>query len=74
MPEFAVPIFVAAAVAVLVGAAFVFGPSVGMKWFGKLPGDFRVEGRNATLFFPIATCIVLSLILTALLFVASRLR
>jgi hypothetical protein len=34
---------------------------------GKLPGDFIFKGKNYTVYFPLATGIVLSLILTFLL-------
>ncbi len=34
--------------------------------FGRLPGDFSVRTGNATLYFPLATSIVVSIILTLL--------
>ena len=34
------------------------------KWLGRLPGDVRIERGNFSLYFPIVTCIVVSLILT----------
>ena len=34
---------------------------------GKLPGDIRIEGRHGTFVFPVVTCMVASLILTAIL-------
>jgi hypothetical protein len=36
----------------------------GLSWFGKLPGDIRIEGKNATVFIPIASMIVVSLVLS----------
>ena len=38
----------------------------------RLPGDFVLEGRNWKFFFPIATSIVLSLVLTVLINVFAR--
>jgi hypothetical protein len=35
--------------------------------FGRLPGDFTVRRGNATFYFPLATSIILSIILTLLL-------
>jgi hypothetical protein len=35
-------------------------------WFGRLPGDILIEKKNYTLYFPLATSILLSLILTLL--------
>lgn len=34
------------------------------KWLGRLPGDIRIERGNFSLYFPIVTCVVVSLILT----------
>ncbi|HEY2712632.1 MAG TPA: DUF2905 domain-containing protein [Chthoniobacterales bacterium] len=39
----------------------------GGKWLGQLPGDIRIERGSFGLYFPIVTCIVLSLILTLLM-------
>lgn len=39
---------------------------------GGLPGDVRIEGQRFSLYFPIATCIVLSIVLTLLLNVIAR--
>ncbi len=35
-------------------------------FFGKLPGDIKIEKENFSFYFPIATCIVLSILLTLL--------
>jgi hypothetical protein len=35
--------------------------------FGRLPGDFTLRRGNATFYFPLMTCIVISIILTVLL-------
>ena len=37
------------------------------KWFGRLPGDIRVEKKNVTFYFPIVTMIIISLVITILL-------
>jgi len=34
------------------------------KWLGRLPGDVRIERGNFSFYFPVVTCIVISLILT----------
>jgi hypothetical protein len=48
----------------VVGAA-VWG--LGRAGFRGLPGDIRYEGGNVRFYFPIVSCIVLSVILTALM-------
>ena len=42
--------------------------------FGRLPGDIVYRGKNTTFYFPLATCILLSVVLSVILFVISRLR
>ena len=56
----------------LAGLFLYLGGSFG--WLGKLPGDIRVERENFRFYFPITTSILISLILTALLYLLSRLR
>jgi hypothetical protein len=36
------------------------------KWLGRLPGDIRIEREHSAFYFPIVTCIVLSIILSLL--------
>ena len=43
-----------------------------IPWFGKLPGDFFYRGRNLTFYFPLATCIVISIILTLIMMFINR--
>lgn len=64
---------------VLAGIALVvLGILVGLApqipWLGRLPGDVRIERPGFRLYFPIASCLLLSLVLSALLYVLSRLR
>ncbi|HVM92875.1 MAG TPA: DUF2905 domain-containing protein [Terriglobales bacterium] len=41
---------------------------------GRLPGDIFYRGKNTTFYFPLATSIVLSVLLSLLLFLISRFR
>jgi hypothetical protein len=41
---------------------------------GRLPGDFTWRGRHTTVWFPLGTCIVLSVVLSLIFFILSRLR
>jgi hypothetical protein len=43
-----------------------------IPWFGKLPGDFRIERENFSLYFPLGTCLLLSLLLSLLLWLFRR--
>lgn len=39
---------------------------------GRLPGDFLIRGKNATFYFPLATSIVVSLLLSAILYLIRK--
>jgi hypothetical protein len=34
------------------------------RWLGRLPGDIRVERGNSGFYFPIVTCVVISIVLS----------
>lgn len=53
-----------AAVLAIVGAGLLLAGRLGV---GRLPGDLVFRGRHTTVYVPIVTSIVLSLVLTALL-------
>lgn len=39
---------------------------------GRLPGDFTWRGRNTTVYFPLATCIIVSVVLSLIFWILSR--
>ncbi len=41
---------------------------------GRLPGDIIYRGKNTTFYFPLATSILVSVVLSAVLFLISRLK
>ena len=47
---------------VLIGFALWTG--FGAGWLGRLPGDIRIERENSAFYFPIVTCIIISIILS----------
>ena len=44
------------------------------KWLGRLPGDIRIEREHSAFYFPIVTCIILSIVLSLLLSIFSIFR
>ena len=44
------------------------------KWLGRLPGDVRIERQHSAFYFPIVTCIILSIVLSLLLSIFSIFR
>lgn len=59
---------------VLVGAWLLLGSRMPawLAWIGRLPGDIAVERENVRFYLPITTSIVLSLVLTLVLWVFGR--
>jgi membrane protein implicated in regulation of membrane protease activity len=55
----------------LLGLLFLGGSR--LSWFGHLPGDIHLQSERLSCFFPLATGLLLSLILTVLLNVLLRL-
>jgi hypothetical protein len=45
-----------------------------LTWLGKLPGDIRIEGEKGGFYFPITTCILLSLLVTLIFKIIQWLR
>jgi len=39
---------------------------------GRLPGDFVLKGKNSTIYFPLMTCLVLSVLLSVVSWLLSR--
>jgi Protein of unknown function (DUF2905) len=37
-----------------------------VPWLGRLPGDIHIQRGNWTLYFPLATCLIISVVLTLL--------
>ena len=55
---------------ILVGAATILLGK--MPWLGRLPGDIYIERRNFTFFFPLTTSILISVMLSLVLYFLSR--
>ncbi|MGC9329718.1 MAG: DUF2905 domain-containing protein [Candidatus Hinthialibacter sp.] len=70
MPELGKFFIILGCLAVLIGLALTAAPHI--PWLGRLPGDLHYRGKNVHLFFPITTCIILSILLTILLSIFRR--
>ena len=57
---------------VIAGAGLLIWSGVGRGWFGQLPGDISVSRPGFSLHFPIVTCILISLILTVVMWLFRR--
>ena len=43
-----------------------------VPWIGRLPGDIHIQRGNFIIYFPLATSLLLSVVLTLLLYVVGR--
>ncbi len=55
------------------GVFLFFGARLPFR-LGRLPGDIAYHGRNSTFYFPIVTCLVISVALTLLFWLLSLFR
>ena len=51
---------------VLCAVGLLLWSGFGRGWFGRLPGDIHYTKGNFSFHFPIVTCLIISLVLTAL--------
>lgn len=58
-------------VMVLIGLFLLVGDRLPFKP-GQLPGDFMWRNRNTTVYFPLATCLILSLIASLICWLIQR--
>lgn len=52
---------------VLVIIGVILWSGFGRSWLGRLPGDIHVTKGNFTFYFPVVTCILLSILLTIIM-------
>jgi hypothetical protein len=57
----------------LLGGGLYLSAKLGLP-LGRLPGDIRIEGENGTFYFPLATSILVSILLTLLLNIIAHWR
>jgi hypothetical protein len=55
-----------------IGLVWILVPSI--PWLGRLPGDTRIERENFRFYFPLVTCLLLSLLLSLVVWVIRLLR
>ncbi|MBW1927212.1 MAG: DUF2905 domain-containing protein [Deltaproteobacteria bacterium] len=62
LPEFGKMLLILGILFVVTGLFLMLGPKIPL--LGRLPGDFVIRRGNFTLYFPLATSILLSIVLT----------
>ena len=62
MPELGKLLVILGVVIVVIG--IILWSGIGTGFLGKLPGDIRVERGNSIFYFPIVTCMIISIVLS----------
>jgi hypothetical protein len=53
-----------------IGAALLFSGKI--PWLGRLPGDFLFQGKHSSFYFPLTTSILISVVLTLIMWLINR--
>lgn len=72
MDNFARYLVIGGVILILLGGGFYLAARLGLP-LGRLPGDIRIEGRNGSFYFPLATSLLISVLLTIVLNIIVRL-
>jgi hypothetical protein len=67
-------LLIALGIALVIAGVVVLGLERAGLALGRLPGDFAWRGRNTQVWFPLGTCIVLSVLLSAVFYLLSKLH
>jgi uncharacterized membrane protein len=59
-------IIITGIILVVIGVILYFAPWL-LKWFGRLPGDIRIETDRYKIFIPIVSMILISIVLTLII-------
>ena len=51
------------AVALVIGVILIYAPWL-INWFGRLPGDIRIEDENKRVYVPLVSMLIVSIVLT----------
>jgi len=56
---------------IVIGVVVSFGDRLPLR-LGRLPGDIRIEGKSGGFYFPLVTCLLLSAVLTLVMWLFGR--
>jgi hypothetical protein len=59
-------LIIAGSMVLILGLILSYAPGL-INWFGKLPGDIHIKNESSTVYIPITSMIVISLVLSVLL-------
>jgi hypothetical protein len=64
------PLIIIAGLAIVLIGVLVW--SGALSWFGRLPGDIRVERESVRVYFPLVSMLVLSVVISLVLYLVNR--
>lgn len=73
MPELGKTLLAMGLAIAMIGAVLLLAERFGLP-LGRLPGDFFYRGKHVSFFFPLGTCVLISIVLSVLLWLISRLH
>jgi H+/Cl- antiporter ClcA len=65
-------IFIVLGLLLVVVGVLVFFLHDKLHWLGRLPGDIRIERENFRLYIPLATCLLLTLLMNLIFWLVRR--
>ena len=71
MAEFGKTLIVFGAILFVIGVVVLFASRANLP-IGRLPGDIVYRGKNTSFYFPIVTCIILSVVLSLVFWIIGR--
>lgn len=71
MAELGKLLLVVGGIVIVIGAALIFSAKLHLP-IGRLPGDIVYRGKNTTFYFPLATSILLSIVLSFIVWLLNR--
>jgi Protein of unknown function (DUF2905) len=73
MQQFGRTLLILGAVLIVVGALLYFGGKLPFR-LGRLPGDIAHRGQDGTLYFPLVSCLVISVFVSLILWIINQFR
>ncbi|HEX2976141.1 MAG TPA: DUF2905 domain-containing protein [Bacteroidales bacterium] len=64
-------LIIAGIVSIIVGIILLFAGDK-LNWFGNLPGDIKIEKGNTRIYFPLTTMIILSVVLSLVMWIIRK--
>jgi hypothetical protein len=64
-------LIVLGAILIVAGLLVLLGERLPIK-LGRLPGDIVIRGKNSAFYFPVVTCLLMSVVLTVLMWLFGK--